>query len=85
MHNFFMSRLLSRTSTKLNHSFFDQALSTQKKIHEDPLITFRDHDGAVVAHSPPTTEVGGSNPEPYVGKMVLTMVRSLQYRLQKLD
>ena len=29
------------------------------------------HGGAVVTHSPPTSEVGGSNPEPQVGKMVV--------------
>ena len=29
------------------------------------------HGGAVVTHWPPTSEVGGSNPEPYVGKMVV--------------
>ena len=30
------------------------------------------HGGAVVTHSPPTSEVGGSNPGPYGGKMVVT-------------
>ena len=29
------------------------------------------HGGAVVRHSLPTSEAGGSNPEPYVGKMVV--------------
>ena len=29
------------------------------------------HGGVVVTHSPPTSEVGGSNPKPYVGKMVI--------------
>ena len=28
-----------------------------------------DHGGAVVTHSPPISEVGGSNPRPYVGKL----------------
>ena len=28
--------------------------------------------GAVVTHSPPTSEVGSSNPKPYVGKMVVS-------------
>ena len=29
------------------------------------------HDGVVVTHSSPTTAVGGSNPRPYVGKLVV--------------
>ena len=29
------------------------------------------HGGAVVTHSPPTSEVGGSHPGPYVGKLVV--------------
>ena len=29
------------------------------------------HGGAVVTHSSPTSEVGGSNPGPYVGKFVV--------------
>ena len=29
------------------------------------------HGGAVVTHSPPTSEVGGSNPRPYVEKLVV--------------
>ena len=36
------------------------------------IVTDRGHGGAVVTYSPPTTEVGGSNPEPYVGKMVVS-------------
>ena len=31
----------------------------------------RVHSDAVVTHSPPTSEVWGSNPEPYVGKLVV--------------
>ena len=40
------------------------------------------HDGTVVKHSPPTSEVGGSNPGPYVGNLFFfsLMVGSLQYR-----
>ena len=30
------------------------------------------HGGAVVIPLPPTSEVGGSNPGPYVGKLVVT-------------
>ena len=30
------------------------------------------HDGAVVTHSPPNSEVDGLNPEPYVGKLVIS-------------
>ena len=29
------------------------------------------HGGEVVTHSPPTSEVSGSNPRPYVGKLVV--------------
>ena len=29
----------------------------------------RGHGGTVVTHLPPTSEVGSSNPEPYVGKL----------------
>ena len=32
--------------------------------------------GAVVTHLPPTSEVDGSYPEPYVGKMVVSLVYS---------
>ena len=31
---------------------------------------FRGHSGALVTHWPPTSEVGGSNPGPYVKKLV---------------
>ena len=31
----------------------------------------RGHAGAVVTHSSPPSEVGGSNHEPYVGKLVV--------------
>ena len=30
------------------------------------------YGGAVVTHSPPTSEVGGSNSAPYVGKLVVS-------------
>ena len=33
--------------------------------------TERGHSGAVVTHSPPTSEVGGSNTGPYVGKLIV--------------
>ena len=29
------------------------------------------HGGVVITHSPPTSEVDGSNPRPYVGKLVI--------------
>ena len=32
----------------------------------------RGHFGAVVTHSPPTSEVGSSNPGPYVGRLVVS-------------
>ena len=31
----------------------------------------RGHSDAVVTHSPPTSEVSGSNPRPYVGKLAV--------------
>ena len=34
---------------------------------------------AVVTHSPPTSEVRGSNPEPYVGKVVASYRWSAVY------
>ena len=42
-------------------------------------MLMRGHGGAVVTHSPPTSEVWGSNPGPYVGKLVVAylMVGSL--------
>ena len=30
------------------------------------------HSGTVVTHFSPTSEVGGSNPEPYVGKIMVS-------------
>ena len=30
-----------------------------------------DHGGAVVTHSPPSSEVGGLNPVPYMGKFIV--------------
>ena len=30
------------------------------------------HGDTMVTHSPPTSEVGGSNPEPYMKKMVVS-------------
>ena len=38
-----------------------------------------DHGGALVTHSPPTSEIGGSNPEPSVGKMVVSYLWSAVY------
>ena len=46
-------------------------------------LTFRGHGDAVVTHSPPTSEVGNSNPRPYVGKLVVTYGQ--QFTVQKLD
>ena len=36
------------------------------------MIGFRDHVGAEATHWPPTSEVGGSNPELYVGKVIVS-------------
>ena len=40
-------------------------------------LQFRGHGGTVVTHSPPTSEVGGSNPN--VGKLVVTYRWSAVY------
>ena len=37
------------------------------------------HGGAVVTHFPPTSEVGGSKPGPYVGKLVVAYRWSTVY------
>ena len=37
------------------------------------------HGGAVVTHSPPTSEVCSSNPRPYVGKLVVAYRMSAIY------
>ena len=42
------------------------------------------HGGAVVTHLPPTSEVGGSNPGPYVGKLVVAY-RWSEVRVQNLE
>ena len=36
------------------------------------IIILGGHSSTVVTHSPLTSEVGDSNPEPYVGKMVIS-------------
>ena len=38
-----------------------------------------DDGGALVTHSPPTSEIGGSNPKPCVGKMVVSCLCSAIY------
>ena len=43
----------------------------------------RGHGGAVVTHSPPISEVGGSNPKLYVRRMVVSYGR--QFTVQNLD
>ena len=35
------------------------------------LLHLRGHGNAVIIHSPPTSEVSGSNPGPYVEKLVV--------------
>ena len=42
-------------------------------------VNCKGHGGAVVAHMSPTSEVDGSNPGPYVGKMVVSYRRSAVY------
>ena len=46
--------------------------------------TERSHSGAVVTHSPPTSEVCGLNPELYVRKMVV-FTDGQQFTVQSLD
>ena len=38
------------------------------------------HSGTVVTHLPPTSKVSSTNPEPYVGKLVVSYRRSSVYR-----
>ena len=47
------------------------------------LKIMRGHGDVVVTHLPPTSEVSGSNPRPYVGKLVVTDGR--QFTVQNLD
>ena len=50
------------------------------RIHENqfhPIL--RGHGDTVVTHSPPTSEVSGSNPGPYVGKLVVAYRWSAVY------
>ena len=42
------------------------------------------HGGAVVIHSPPTSEVGSSNPGPYVDKLVVAY-HGQKFTVQNLD
>ena len=42
-------------------------------------MKYRDHGGAVVTHSPPTSKVGSSNPGLYVGKLVVAYRWSAVY------
>ena len=44
---------------------------------------FRGHSGAVVTHSPPTSEVCGSNPRPHVGNWWL-LTNDRQFTAQNL-
>ena len=41
--------------------------------------THGDHGGAMGTDSPPTSEVGGSNPEGYMGKLVASYQKSAVY------
>ena len=42
------------------------------------------YSGTVVTHLPPTSKVGGSNPGPYVGKLVVG-TNGWQFTVQKLE
>ena len=54
----------------VHHTFYDECLKTFTAS-----VLFLDlfwgHSGTVVTYLPPTSEVCGSNPGPYVGKLVL--------------
>ena len=39
----------------------------------------------MVTNSSPTSEVCGSNPKPYVGKVVVSLTDGQQFTVQKLD
>ena len=41
--------------------------------------SFGGHGGVVVTHLPPTCEDSGSNPIPYVGKLIVAYRRSAVY------
>ena len=43
------------------------------------------HGDTVVTHLPPTSEVGSSNPRPYVGKLVVARTNGRQFTVQNLD
>ena len=43
------------------------------------VLNVRGQSGAVVTHSPPNSEVGGSKPGPYVGKVVVVYRWSAVY------
>ena len=43
------------------------------------------HNNTVVTHSPPTSEVSGSNPGPYVGKLVVFLPMVSSFTVQNLD
>ena len=51
---------------------------------QDYLCDTGDHGDAVVTHSPPTSEVCGSNPGPNVGKLFFLTV-GRQFIVQNLD
>ena len=54
-------------------SYLAHHLDTKKKYGFSYLliITFGGHSGIVVTYLPPTSEVGGLNPGPFVGKFVV--------------
>ena len=58
---------------KIKQSPGDALDMKTKNIKETQACTVGDeawgHGGTVVTHLPPISEIGGSNPEPYVGKM----------------
>ena len=41
--------------------------------------SLRGHGGAVVTLSPPTSDVSGLNPGPYVGKLIVSSKWSVDY------
>ena len=53
-----------------------------KAVDLNYMVLMIGHGGTVVKHLPPTSEDGGSNPGPYVGKLVVAYQWSAVYSTQ---
>ena len=82
----FFNPILQNRAHQIKHSLqftckvlkHEQPVFPNEKLHLYTSV-YRGHGGTLVTHSPPTSEVGGSNPEPYVGKMVVSYQWSAVY------